>query len=77
VGGRAVQCPGGAALQAVAHFLGNVFDVTIIDGGVDGITGLIAWLSAGMRQLQTRYVRNYALIFLLGVAALIGYFVLR
>jgi len=63
--------------RRIARFLGNVFDVTIIDGGVDGIAGLIARLSAGMRQLQTGYIRNCALIFLLGVAALIGYFVLR
>jgi NADH-quinone oxidoreductase subunit L len=37
----------------------------------------MARLSAGMRQLQTGYIRNYALMFLLGVVLLIGYFALR
>ena len=63
--------------RRIARFLGKVFDVTIIDGGVHGIAGLIARLSAEMRQLQTDFIRTHALIFLLGVAALIGYFVLR
>jgi NADH-quinone oxidoreductase subunit L len=63
--------------RRIARFLGNVLDVTIIDGGVDGVAGLMARLSAGMRQLQTGYIRNYALMFLLGVVLLIGYFALR
>jgi hypothetical protein len=49
----------------------------VIDGIVDGVTGLVARLSAGMRPVQAGYIRNDALMFLLGVVLLIGYFVFR
>ena len=63
--------------RRIARFLSNNFDVKIIDGVVDGIAELIARCSAGLRQIQTGYIRNYALMFLLGVVVLIGYFALR
>lgn len=49
----------------------------VIDGIVNGVTGLMARLGAGMRQVQTGSIRDYTLMFLLGVVLLIGYFVLR
>src|SRR6266545_3287492 len=49
----------------------------VSDGFIDGVAGLMARLSAGMRQIQTGYIRNYALMFLLGVVLLISYFVLQ
>jgi len=62
-----------------AKAIGNIFwhygDVVIIDGG--GPNGA-AWLSqkfaGGLSRLQSGFVYNYALVMLLGMIALIGWF---
>lgn len=51
--------------------LWRFIDVRIIDGTVNGIAGLIANISNGIKRVQTGYVRNYALGILFGVVALI------
>jgi NADH-quinone oxidoreductase subunit L len=64
------------AYRAVARFISDVFDAQGIDGIlVDGTGRLFGRLAQWFRQAQTGYIRNYALIFLVGVIGLIGYFV--
>jgi NADH-quinone oxidoreductase subunit L len=64
------------AYRAVARFISDIFDTQGIDGIlVDGTGRLFGRLAQWFRQAQTGYVRNYALVFLVGVIGLIGYFV--
>ena len=60
--------------KAIAGFLSRVFDPRGIDGLVNGAARLIGLGGAGLREAQTGYVRSYALVFLIGVLAVIGYF---
>jgi NADH-quinone oxidoreductase subunit L len=48
-------------------------DRRVIDGAVNGIGGIVERLSAVGRRIQTGFVRNYALAFLLGAVALFVY----
>jgi len=71
------------SIAAASPLIGGLLVLTcirllqVIDGIVDGVTGLMARLGAGMRHVQTGYIRDYTLMFLLGVVLLIGYLVLR
>ena len=60
-----------------AQFLANPIDLGIIDGAVNGMARGVGWCSAQLRQIQTGYVRNYALSVLLGVVIIVAYFALR
>jgi NADH-quinone oxidoreductase subunit L len=57
--------------------LANPIDLGIIDGSVNGMARVVRWCSAQLRQIQTGYVRNYALSVLLGVVVIVAYFALR
>ncbi|HEX5504627.1 MAG TPA: NADH-quinone oxidoreductase subunit L [Thermomicrobiales bacterium] len=57
---------------ALARFLGDGVDHAI-DGVVDGIGVVLREASFGMRDLQSGYVRNYALVILGGVVLLVAY----
>ena len=57
--------------------LANSIDLDIIDGSVNGMARVVRWCSAQLRQIQTGYVRNYALSVLLGVVIIVAYFALR
>jgi NADH-quinone oxidoreductase subunit L len=64
------------AYRATARFISDIFDAQGIDGIlVDGTGRLFGRLAQWFRQAQTGYIRNYALVFLVGVIGLIGYFV--
>jgi NADH-quinone oxidoreductase subunit L len=64
------------AYRASARFISDIFDAQGIDGIlVDGTGQLFGRLAQWFRQAQTGYIRNYALVFLVGVIGLIGYFV--
>ncbi len=63
-----------------ARGLGTIFwkggDQTIIEGGlVNGSWKLVGWVSGQVRRLQTGYIYHYALVMLLGVFAMLSYFV--
>ncbi|TMH68098.1 MAG: NADH-quinone oxidoreductase subunit L [Betaproteobacteria bacterium] len=67
---------GGA--REVGGVASNVGDRTIIDGWmVNGSARLIGWTSALMRQLQTGYIYHYALSMVIGVVALLTWWVVR
>jgi NADH-quinone oxidoreductase subunit L len=48
-----------------------------LDGGSRGVAFLFRGTSAGLRRLQTGYVRNYALAILLGVVLVIVFYAVR
>jgi NADH-quinone oxidoreductase subunit L len=47
-------------------------DEKVIDGAVRGVAGAVIGSAQGLRPIQSGYVRNYALLILLGVAALVA-----
>jgi NADH-quinone oxidoreductase subunit L len=70
---RLVVWPG----KGIALLSATVIDRGVIDGVVNGTGGAVARFSEGLRRLQTGYVRNYAILFLLGVVALLTVLVFR
>ena len=52
-------------------------DVALIDGMVDGSARLVGWAASLSRLLQTGYIYHYALVMIVGVFALMGWFVWR
>jgi NADH-quinone oxidoreductase subunit L len=52
------------------------FDARGLDGLVDAVGYGLRGLGNNLRGAQTGYVRNYALLFLLGVVVIVGYFLL-
>jgi NADH-quinone oxidoreductase subunit L len=63
--------------KALARFLAQGIDKTVIDGAIDGGARLIAEGGALLGRLQSGYIRNYALAMFLGVIVLVSYFFLR
>jgi NADH-quinone oxidoreductase subunit L len=64
-------------LRILADVLADVVEQRSIDGAVDGLARLIGLAGEGVRRLQTGLVRNYALAMLIGVVAVVAYFVVR
>jgi NADH-quinone oxidoreductase subunit L len=49
----------------------------VLDGGSREVATLLRGTSAGLRRLQTGYMRNYALAILIGVVLIILYYAVR
>ncbi len=64
--------PGEEGFEATA-----AFDRTVIDGGVNGVSRLVASASSQLRKLQTGFVRNYALGMAAGAFILVALFIGR
>jgi NADH-quinone oxidoreductase subunit L len=64
-------------LYIISLIFWKVFDVGVIDGFINGTARFFGTSSQRLRVFQTGYVRNYILIFLIGVIALLGYCILR
>jgi len=60
----------------ITDFLANPIDKLVIDGAVNGTGRLVAWAAGGLRKMQTGYVRNYALVLLVGVVLVVAWFAL-
>jgi len=58
-----------------SNFLWTGVDNKVVDGAVNGSAGVVAWLSAHIRKLETGFLQNYALAIVLGVALIVGYLV--
>ena len=63
--------------QALARFSATVIDNRVIDGAVNGSSHLVRLTGAGVRKLQSGYVRNYALGISLGLAAIVIFMLSR
>lgn len=60
----------------IGRFLWKFGDGKIIDGlGPDGVSGVVQKLAGQVRKLQTGYIYHYAFAMLIGVAALVTYFI--
>ncbi len=62
--------------KAFGHFCWKGFDVTVVDGIVNGVGYVARGIAAGLRYLQTGLTQNYAAGMVVGVVILVGYFVL-
>ncbi|NTU82433.1 MAG: NADH-quinone oxidoreductase subunit L [Chloroflexales bacterium] len=62
-----------APFRSLGDFLASVFDPQGIDGLVTGVGRFFGWAAAEVRQTQTGYVRNYALVFTVGVVLVLGF----
>jgi NADH-quinone oxidoreductase subunit L len=49
----------------------------VLDGGSRGTAWVFSRTSAGLRRLQTGYMRNYALAILFGVILIVIYYAVR
>jgi NADH-quinone oxidoreductase subunit L len=56
-----------------AFWLWRKFDDGVIDGSVNGMASLVRVGSLLLRRVQTGYVMNYVLSFIVGVVAILGY----
>jgi len=59
-----------------SRWLWHIVDVGIIDGIANGLAGLTGLAGKGASRAQTGAVRNYILVFTLGVVLVLGYFAL-
>jgi NADH-quinone oxidoreductase subunit L len=64
-------------LRMLADVLDRDLEIRIIDGAVNGLAWLLGQVGEGLRRLQTGLVRNYALAMLVGVVAIVAYFVFK
>jgi NADH-quinone oxidoreductase subunit L len=64
-------------LRALGGILADAVEERSIDRAVNGLAWLIGQAGEGLRRLQTGLVRNYALAMLVGVVAVMLYFVVR
>lgn len=65
------------AYKDTAEVMAKPIDTNLVDGAVNGAGKFTALLSRGFRKMQIGMVRTYALYMLLGVAAILGYLLLR
>jgi NADH-quinone oxidoreductase subunit L len=64
-------------LRALGEILDRDVEARGIDRAVNGLARLVGLTGEGVRRLQTGLVRNYALAMLVGVVAVVLYFVVR
>ncbi len=65
---------GAAKATLLSGDLSNLADVGLVDGAVDAVWRILASFSNAFSRLQTGVLQNYALMMLIGVGALIGFF---
>jgi NADH-quinone oxidoreductase subunit L len=64
--------------RALGTALWRVGDMAIIDGAaVNGSARLVGWLSGVMRHVQSGYLYHYAFSMIIGLSALLAWYVLR
>ena len=61
---------------AIGRLLWKGVDGAVIDGTIDGTAKSVLWGTGRMVRLQTGYVYHYAFAMLIGVAAILTYFIL-
>jgi NADH-quinone oxidoreductase subunit L len=62
---------------AISRFATHWLEGDALDGGSRGVAWVLRGTSAGLRRLQTGYMRNYALAILLGVVLIVVYYAVR
>ncbi|MFC2157296.1 NADH-quinone oxidoreductase subunit L [Acidobacteriota bacterium] len=56
-----------------SEFLYKNFDLKVIDGAVNGSAATAGWIGKVLNSLQTGFLKDYALIFLLGAIIFLGF----
>jgi NADH-quinone oxidoreductase subunit L len=56
-----------------SFWLWRQFDERVIDGSVNGVGAMVRKCSTLLRRVQTGYVMNYVLSFIVGVVVILGY----
>jgi len=56
-----------------SFWLWRTFDDLVIDGSINGVAAVVRMGSLVLRRVQTGYVTNYVLSFIVGVVAILGY----
>jgi NADH-quinone oxidoreductase subunit L len=65
------------SLKRMGTALWRGFDNFVIDGTVNGIAHLVAWVSSVGRRVQTGFVQNYAFSMVIGGVILAAYYIMR
>jgi NADH-quinone oxidoreductase subunit L len=63
--------------RRVGNLFSNVGDQKIIEGVVNGSARMVAWWGAMLRQIQSGYVYHYAFTMIIGLFALLTWWVVR
>jgi NADH-quinone oxidoreductase subunit L len=64
--------------RSLGTALWRVGDVALIDGGmVNGSARVVGWLSGLLRHMQSGYLYHYAFAMIIGLSALLAWYVLR
>jgi NADH-quinone oxidoreductase subunit L len=63
--------------RRVGSLLSDVGDGRIIEGVVNGSARLVGWSAALLRQMQSGYVYHYAFTMIIGLFALLTWWVIR
>ena len=64
--------------RGLGDALWRVGDAALIDGAaVNGSARMVGWLSGVFRRVQTGYLYHYAFAMIIGLSALLGWYVLR
>ena len=64
-------------LRMLGDVLAGAVELQGIDGAVNGLARIVELSGEGVRRLQTGLVRNYALAMVVGVVAVLAYFIVR
>ena len=67
----------GRPLTRFSQFCLDVVDLKVLDGAVNGVASLATRSAKGLRKMQTGQVRQYALVLVAGIAALLLYLLIR
>jgi len=66
----------GGGARGTGSLLSRVGDATIIDGiAVNGTARVVGWMSSKLRWVQSGFLYHYAFAMIIGLLALLGYFV--
>jgi len=67
----------GRPLTRFSQFCLDVVDLKVLDGAVNGVASLATRSAKGLRRVQTGQVRQYALVLVAGIVALLLYLLIR
>jgi NADH-quinone oxidoreductase subunit L len=65
----------GAVYRNGSHWLATAFDLRVIDAIANGLGAVTQGAAVRLRNLQTGYIRNYALAVLVGGLLVLSYFI--
>ena len=61
--------------KKIGTFLWRGFDVKVVDGVVNGCAWVVKGIGTGLRYTQSGYLYNYAMVMVVGVVVIVGFFV--